>query len=500
MAAFNLTSLLESLPNSTDWEKSLLDLKTIFTSLSPSELRNVAQELSFHVIFDILNTDNKEVLELCCNVLEKLLDASGPVTVFQRYREEILKGLSHPQITVKCLCLRQMVVASVEVIDELLPHREMLQKTATMLSDDIQVANLASKVLINLGRTQQGLAVLFSNQMTHCLEQVLNISDTVRFRVYEMLIQICKLSLAALENTHHSGLLQQLLNEVHKDDILVQLNAIEMLSDLTMVDHGLVYLDQQGIVGKLENMMGELDSHPLGNLLLPGLTKFFGGVARFHPKEVCGSNKTFVSSVFDGLSSSDQTQKSLSVQTVGFIGESVEGKMALDKLGNTMIHGVKLIGAMIRDAPSELRIKALDTVCSITKLQISEQTDELLKLTEKWFSLLSKNSFETLMSLVRQPFTDLRCSSHCVLQSLALQPWGQNLMNNYPGFNEFLLDRTTEKTKETKESKFAIIKTIAESPTAVDIFGQPYIVQVKALALQGPFFVQTQSEVAFEGE
>lgn len=85
-----------------------------------------------------------------------------------------------------------------------------------------------------------------------------------------MLIQICKLSLAALENTHHSGLLQQLLNEVHKDDILVQLNAIEMLSDLTMVDHGLVYLDQQGIVGKLESMMGELDSHPLGNLLLPG--------------------------------------------------------------------------------------------------------------------------------------------------------------------------------------------------------------------------------------
>lgn len=86
-----------------------------------------------------------------------------------------------------------------------------------------------------------------------------------------MLIQICKLSLAALENTHNSGLLQQLLNEVHKDDVLIQLNAIEMLSDLTMVDHGLVYLDQQGIVGKLESMMGDLDSNPFGNLLLPGM-------------------------------------------------------------------------------------------------------------------------------------------------------------------------------------------------------------------------------------
>ena len=35
----------------------------------------------------------------------------------------------------------------------------------------------------NAGRKQP---LLFSNQMTHCLEQVLNISDTVRFRVYEV--------------------------------------------------------------------------------------------------------------------------------------------------------------------------------------------------------------------------------------------------------------------------------------------------------------------------
>lgn len=41
-------------------------------------------------------------------------------------------------------------------------------------------------LVVNTGRTHQGLAVLFSNQMFHCLEQVSNISDTVRFRVYEV--------------------------------------------------------------------------------------------------------------------------------------------------------------------------------------------------------------------------------------------------------------------------------------------------------------------------
>lgn len=85
--------------------------------------------------------------------------------------------------------------------------------------------------------------------------------------------------------------------------------------------------------GKIYFIQKEKYSIGLLNCCYLGLTKFFGGVARFHPKEVCSSNKTFVNSVFEGLSSRDLTQKSISVQTVGFIGESVEGKMALDKLG-----------------------------------------------------------------------------------------------------------------------------------------------------------------------
>lgn len=86
------------------------------------------------------------------------------------------------------------------------------------------------------------------------------------------------------------------------------------------------------IHGKIYFIQKEKYSIGLLNCCYLGLTKFFGGVARFHPKEVCSSNKTFVNSVFEGLSSRDLTQKSISVQTVGFIGESVEGKMALDKL------------------------------------------------------------------------------------------------------------------------------------------------------------------------
>jgi len=65
-----------------------------------------------------------------------------------------------------------------------------------------------------------------------------------------------------------------------------------------------------------------------------GLVKFFGCVARLRPKEICTKNEAFVNTVFDNLTSPDSpSMHSLAIQTVGFIGTSVEGKLALEKLG-----------------------------------------------------------------------------------------------------------------------------------------------------------------------
>ena len=86
-----------------------------------------------------------------------------------------------------------------------------------------------------------------------------------------------------------------------------------------------------------------MTNYQLGNfekkssfILFAGLIKFFGCVARIHPKEVMTTNETFVSTVFTNLSSpQSDSMHSLAIQTVGFIGSSVEGKLALEKLGNS---------------------------------------------------------------------------------------------------------------------------------------------------------------------
>ena len=67
------------------------------------------------------------------------------------------------------------------------------------------------------------------------------------------------------------------------------------------------------------------------------------------------------------------------------------------------------------------------------------------------------------------------------------------------GLTEFLLDRRIESNKICKDSKFEVVKTIAESPTAATTFGNVMLLRFREFVREGPFYVQAQSEVAIEG-
>merc|ERR1719412_2457591 len=77
-----------------------------------------------------------------------------------------------------------------------------------------------------------------------------------------------------------AGFLQRLCQEVLVDDILVQLNAIEILSDFAESKHGLIYLENKGVLKDMDNLLSRSSSSPMANYLLPGFIKFFGRVSR----------------------------------------------------------------------------------------------------------------------------------------------------------------------------------------------------------------------------
>lgn len=499
--ASDIIRLLGSLSLSDEPVEKLEELKTVLFAIHPSVLENHIGNVSFQQVFTLLNTENGEQLELCCEILTRLLTAVGPSGVLRNFYTELLNGLSHKAKCVQCLCLQQLLLIGedTQALEEMVRQDDILHQTIRLItSDSLDVALKANKVISCLGRSATGLAALYTTTLLQTLQQVMDQNETVRFRVYELLVKICQISVVALEYTHESGMLQQLLNEIHKDDVLVQLNCIELLSDLAMSEHCLVFLDQQGIISKLDNMMASVESDPMAGLLLPGLVKFFGGMARFHPKEVCSEKSVFMNTVLDNTG--NPALSSMAIQTLGFIGTTPEGKVALNKWGGKLSSSISDVGALLKSGTTELKINALQSAERLLTLRVEDQTTELLTLTEKWFNLLGREPLRTLLEIAQQPFTDLRCAAYQVFVAIATQQWAQESMNRFPGLTEFLMDRLTESTKEGKDAKYELIKTLAESPFAANCFGNPFYVKLKAYCVQGPYFVRAQAEVAMEGE
>ena len=50
----------------------------------------------------------REQVEVCCELLDRLLTATDDSLILHNYAEELKNGLSHPNIAVKCLCIKQV--------------------------------------------------------------------------------------------------------------------------------------------------------------------------------------------------------------------------------------------------------------------------------------------------------------------------------------------------------------------------------------------------------
>ena len=65
---------------------------------------------------------------------------------------------------------------------------------------------------------------------------------------------------------------------------------------------------------------------------------------------------------------------------------------------------------------------------------------------------------------------------------------------------EFLLDRNIAMSKQAKEVRYNLIKTLAENPTASDssIMPSDLLNKMRIYIMQGPFYIAAQAEVALE--
>ncbi|CAG12429.1 unnamed protein product, partial [Tetraodon nigroviridis] len=463
--AATIESLLEEISGVEHPTEELQLLKTALLAIPVSALRDSVSGQRFNVIFALLNSDRREQVELCVDILERILVALSPVCLVQNYRAELQAGLGHPQDTVKVLALTQIgrIVEHPDAATEVLNNREVLQAVINCIREEkIAVAKQAIQSLSKLSHSKPGLDALFQSDLLTVMKDVMATSDIVRYRIYELVVEISSASPVSLGYCANSSFISQLLGELTGDDVLVRATAIEMVTTLARSQHGRQYLAQQGIMDKIANMIRGAETDPFSSLYLPGLVKFFGNLAIMDsPQQVCESYPAFQHKVFEMALDPDPVMNGVALDTLGLLGSTVEGKQVLQKT--------------------------------------EQQTEDLLALTESWFHLLSKQPMDMIRNISSQPFPELHCGALRIFTAIAAQPWGQKLMVSTPSFMEFVLDRSTGQTKEAKDAKFELVGSLVSSSTAASILGSQHYISLKAYLREGPYYVSAVASVSTEG-
>lgn len=236
---------------------------------SASLVSEVLSTVSLPLLFSCLQTDDREQLRLTCAVLDKML-CHLPASELVKHGHYVELGLQYPGVKVAETCLQALLRLSEEkVVEELILAPTMLHLVTKLLGEeDLQCASLAGKLLLHFStRHDVHLEVLFVE-----LEDLLMLNDTVRYRVYDLLVQTClQGGTKCFLEVRNCGYLEKLVGELETNDPLVKMNCIELLSHLTESDLGVNFLQSSEVLKKLYQVLTASQHDVVGAIVLPGM-------------------------------------------------------------------------------------------------------------------------------------------------------------------------------------------------------------------------------------
>ncbi|KAL6265110.1 hypothetical protein P5V15_005200 [Pogonomyrmex californicus] len=489
---------LFTLNNVEEKKNVLTNFKAKFGTLDNNEAEQIARGMRYELIYPLLTSNDGEVIEQICDILTILFSILEPGELYDRYPVESATLITNEDANVRLLVLREFMRIALhpEKIFYFCKDTTLLISIVNRIGDNnLNVAQCAMSIIKKVGENPNILRMLYNGMLLRTFAKLLQ-DDTVSFRIYEVIVYIASTSQDGLEVSAESGFLNSLINLLENEDILLQLNALEMLTQLAVSKNGLNYLEQQEVISKLVQRIAQVDENPLSNLLIPGLMKFFGKIAYHWHNELLSKYPVVVSTLFNVIDSEDQTILAPALDTLGYVCANVEGKYALQALGNAMPSVLKKIAEIIKEMPTDLRIRALNSLALILKVNKDEQDNKILLLTKQWFNSLCDDPLGMIVAICRQPFADIRRAGLEVLAVISSQVWGQIYISTYPGLVEFLLDRNIEAFKECKDVKYEIVECLSQAER--NIFDADTMQKFKQFVKEGPFFVDVNTEVAIE--
>ncbi|KAI9283083.1 26S proteasome non-ATPase regulatory subunit 5 [Umbelopsis sp. AD052] len=415
------------------------------------------------------------------------------------YKTYLVQGLSHFSPDVRKLSLQQVEKCLAnEQASSLMAKSDIFVMVLTTLSfQSPEVAEKASDILYKVALTKDGLGEFFSQQSIAILKAIATINETIKFRVYELIIKVAGSSEKGFELAENDMLLDDVIEEVKSDDILIKINAIEMLMEMAASPPGYQFMKKANLLSYLVTLMKN-ETGSESSVTVCAAVKFFGRLVSVKGVDVSEIEADLgIVEIWKHIlqNGSDDTLV-VTIATIGLVGSSTNALILFHEKGI-----LEEVCDNFRLSAGHIKVGYLQSISQLLAVHdSSEKSVQVEKITEDIFHNMggSAGPIELLISLSQQPLEEMRVSAFAVLESTATHEWGQRDLTRSKKFLDYILNRTTETTHAGKTWKFSIVRALTVTPNAAANIEPMALRRLTEYVKQGPFYIHREAAVAME--
>mmetsp|Transcript_65763 Transcript_65763/g.106609 ORF Transcript_65763/g.106609 Transcript_65763/m.106609 type:complete len:495 (+) Transcript_65763:132-1616(+) len=433
-------------------------------------------------------------MEVLCKCLEKILGSSDADS------RQILKsndgarmlplGLGHPDELVRRTSVQ--VVAGLVGCDEdiaWLQEQDLILGLVCAISDTVLgVANVACSTLLKTVECKQGLAAVFSPEC--CQELAARIQNhseaasVIRMRCLELVCRMWSVSADTAACCKALGAKEQLVAILEGNDILLQLNAVEILAYLPPSDIGQELLSQ--LLTTAEDSLG---SGAVPARLLSCVASFVGQqegmvsaplqkrlciiIAERLPHERPGSEGAV--DMLSILAALCDTPRGL-----GALAQS-------EQLAAAVMH----VAPNLRSQHQPSKLAALSLIVNAVRssaLACRADSSDAASAAAATLHQALAPLVPGLVKLSRTPIFEERVGALCSCRSIAMHQWGVQALFAQTDFLPFIIDRKEESSKRGLEEKYYVVKEALVHANIGEVIGLENQAILVAFAADGAYY------------
>nr|XP_043620480.1 uncharacterized protein LOC122592343 [Erigeron canadensis] len=349
-----------------------------------------------------------------------------------------------------------------------------------LIDGDEQVAVAATEAIKTLATSKQGIEIIFpatSSETTDITNVAARCSSLGRVRVLALIVKLFSTSSAAATLVYNSNLLGLLEAEVRNvNDTLITLSVLELLYELTEVQHGMEYVVQTNILQLLISIIRNSSAESMLRsraMMISGRLLSKENIITFIGESGVKDVISAINERLSTLDNEDADECECALEALGHIGLSSQGAILLLSNASASRHVNNTAFDLHARGRQLAALHSLGNIVGETrpennKLLNNDAEERLRRLIYETASNTSKLVPSGLVLAILKLEYEFRIAGYRLITGLAARPWFLVEICSRQEIINKLIDPFTETSKIGMEARYkcceAIYKALASSP------------------------------------